>query len=52
MEPPGRVDVAEWRARRRARAIGRPVLFWAGIGRNPEPGRGRPPAGLTTAWLP
>jgi hypothetical protein len=33
--PPGLVDVAEWRPRRRAEAIGRPVLFWAGAGRKP-----------------
>jgi S-adenosyl methyltransferase len=33
MVPPGLVDVAEWRPGRRAAAIGRPVLFWAGVGR-------------------
>jgi hypothetical protein len=32
---PGLVDVAEWRPGRRAPAIGRPVLFWAGIGSKP-----------------
>jgi S-adenosyl methyltransferase len=32
--PPGLTDVAAWRPRRRA-AHGRPVLFWAGIGRTP-----------------
>jgi S-adenosyl methyltransferase len=42
--PPGLVDVAEWRAGRRASAIGRQVLFWAGIGRKRDPGEGGRPA--------
>lgn len=35
MAEPGLVDVAEWRPGRRAAAVGRPVLFWAGAGRKP-----------------
>lgn len=33
MVEPGLVDVAEWRSSRRARAVRRPVIFWAGVGR-------------------
>jgi S-adenosyl methyltransferase len=36
MAEPGLVDVAEWRSGRRAPTIGRPVLFWAGIGSKPS----------------
>ncbi|HMH93986.1 MAG TPA: SAM-dependent methyltransferase, partial [Streptosporangiaceae bacterium] len=39
MVPPGLVDVAEWRSGQRAPAIGRPVLFWAGIGQKPRSGQ-------------
>ena len=31
--PPGLVDVADWRPGHCARPDGRPVLFWAGVGR-------------------
>jgi S-adenosyl methyltransferase len=41
MIPPGLVDVAEWRPGHRARTVGGPALFWAGIGRKPGSGTSR-----------